>query len=85
MIMLKNPNIVGRSSILLINILKLIEILYPELLILGLLCYCLSWNIATYLIIIIGTFIPVIGNIISDINTRKEIRIKNKEKKKIQI
>ena len=38
----KEINTVGRSSIIITNILKLIEILFPEVLILSLMCFCVS-------------------------------------------
>jgi hypothetical protein len=74
----KESNIVGRSSVIFTNILKLLELFFPELIVLSLLSFCVSWNIACYFIIIlIATIIPMIGNIICDFNTRCEIRIKN--------
>ena len=71
----KESNIVGRGSVLFTNFLKLFEILFPEMLILGLLCYCVSFNIAVYfLIILVSTFIPMLGNVRCDINIRNEIK-----------
>lgn len=71
----KESNIVGRGSVLFTNFLKLFEILFPEMLILGLLCYCVSFNIAIYfLIILVSTFIPTLGNVRCDINIRNEIK-----------
>ena len=38
----KELNVVGRGSIIFTNILKLLEILFPEVLVLLLICFCLS-------------------------------------------
>lgn len=76
----KEMNVVGRSSIIWVNILKLVEILFPEILILGLLCLMLSWDVSSYFTVLLISFvIPIIGNIICDFNTRTEI-IDKKEK-----
>ena len=70
----KEVNVVGRSSIIWINLLKLLEIIFPEILVLLLLCLMLSWNVGGYFtMLLIGFTLPIIGNIICDFNTRKEI------------
>ena len=75
----KELNIVGRSSIIFTNILKLLEILFPEVLVLLLICFCLSWNVAAYFImVLVAMLIPMIGNIDCDLNTRAEIK-RNKQ------
>ena len=75
----KELNVVGRGSIIFTNILKLLEILFPEVLVLLLICFCLSWNVATYFIIVlVAMLIPMIGNIDCDLNTRAEIK-RNKQ------
>lgn len=75
----KEANQIGRSSVIFINLLKLFEMFFPEMVVLALLCSCVSWNIASYfIIVIIAGFIPVIGNIESDFNTRREIKIKQR-------
>ena len=74
----KEMSVVGRSSIVWVNILKLVEIIFPEILVLILLCVMLSWDVAGYFtILLISCIIPVIGNIVCDLNTRKEIERKN--------
>lgn len=76
----REMNVVGRSSIVWINLLKLLELIFPEMLILLLLCLMLSWNIAGYFtMLLIGFTIPIIGNIICDFNARKEIIKINKK------
>lgn len=78
----KEANISGRGSVIFINILKLLEVFFPEIIVLTLLCICISWSLASYFIVILGAcLIPVIGNIICDFNTRTEIRrIKERER-----
>ena len=77
----KELNTSGRSSIIWINMLKLFEIIFPEMLILLLLCVMLSWNVAGYFtMLLIGFTIPMIGNIICDFTIKKEIAKINKEK-----
>lgn len=77
----KELNVVGRGSIIFTNILKLLEILFPEVLVLLLICFCLSWNVATYFIIVlVAMLIPMIGNIDCDFNTRAEIKRLNQIK-----
>lgn len=80
----KEINVLGRSSIVWVNILKLVDIVFPEILVLILLCVMLSWDVAGYFtILLLSCIIPIIGNIICDLNIRKEITIKdyNKHKK----
>lgn len=77
----KELNVVGRGSIFWTNFLKVIEILFPEVIGLVLICFCLSWNVATYFIVILASFtIPMLGNIDADLNTRMEIK-RNLDKK----
>ena len=71
----KELKVVGRGSIICTNLLKMFEILFPEILVLILLCMCVSWNVSAYFIIlIVSCIIIVVGNIESDINTRKEAK-----------
>lgn len=75
----KELNVVGRGSIIFTNILKLLEILFPEVLVLLLICFCLSWNVAAYFIVVlVAMLIPMLGNIDCDLNTRAEIK-RNKQ------
>lgn len=77
----KEINVVGRSSIIVVNLLKLLELIFPEMLVLLLLCLMLSWNVAGYFtMLLIGFTIPIIGNIICDFTARKEIAKLNEEK-----
>ena len=82
----KEMNTVGRGSIIFINFLKLFEIFFPEMLMLGLISLCLSWNVASYFVIIlIASIIPMITNIICDLNIRNEIIKKNQLEKKLLV
>lgn len=76
---------VGKSSIVVINILKLIEIFFPEMLILVLLSLCVGWDLSRYFIIVLlSCFVPVLGNIMADVNNRKDFRrLKEIEKDKL--
>ena len=77
----KELNTVGRSSIIWVNLLKLLEVIFPEMLVLLLLCVMLSWNVAGYFtMLLIGFTIPMIGNIICDFAIKEEIVKINKEK-----
>lgn len=77
----KELNVIGRSSIIFTNILKLLEILFPEVIILVLICSCLGWNVATsFVIVLVAMLIPMIGNIDCDFNTRAEIKRLNQVK-----
>lgn len=71
----KEMNTVGRSSVVSMNILKLLEILFPELIVLVLLCMCVSINVSIYfLVALTACLVPVFGNIVCDFNTRHEIK-----------
>ncbi len=77
----KELNVVGRSSIIFTNLLKLFEILFPEVIVLVLICSCLGWNVATsFVIVLVAMLIPMIGNIDCDFNTRAEIKRLNQIK-----
>lgn len=77
----KEMGIVGRSSILWVNLLKLVEIVFPEILVLLLLCLMLSWDVAGYFtILLIALVLPMLGNIVCDFITRREL-IKNSKNK----
>lgn len=78
----KEMNTVGRSSVIFMNILKLLEILFPELIVLILLCMCVSFNVSIYfLVALIACLVPVLGNIVCDFNIRREIRRKEQLEK----
>lgn len=73
-------NTLGRGSVVFNNILKLVQLILPEILILILLCIVTSWNIANYFVLIlVACLVPVLGNIASDFNSRAEIKITTKK------
>lgn len=73
----KESNLSGRGSVIFINLLKLLEVLCPEFIIIGILCFCTSWNIALYYVVVaVACLLPMIGNIEADFNIRNEIKRK---------
>ena len=81
----KEMNVQGRGSIVITNLLKLLEIMFPEVIVLSLVSFCLSVNVAMYFIVILVAFaIPMLGNIDCDLTTRKEInKLKEKDKESL--
>ncbi len=77
----KEIKVSGRSSVIFINFLKLFEILFPEITLLILLSLFVSLNVSVYFILIlIASVIPMLANIIVDLNLRKEAKkLKEKE------
>lgn len=81
----KELNAVGRSSVVGVHILKTIDFICPEIILLLVLCFALSFEIALYFIfILISMIIPIIGNIICDKRARAEAKQKEKEKMQAQ-
>ena len=81
----KEVGAVGRSSIIFTNILKVFEMLFPEVLVLLIICFCTSWNVASYFIVIlVACVFPLLGNIECDINIRRKAKAdKEAEQNKI--
>lgn len=70
----KEMNVQGRGSIIITNLLKLMEIMFPEVIVLSLVSFCLSVNVAMYFIVVLIAFtLPIFGNIDCDLTTRREI------------
>lgn len=79
----KESGVIGRSSIIWVNMLKVFEILLPEILILMLMCLIVSWDVSGYFaVLLLGCLIPMIGNIVCDFNVRREITIRSMLKDK---
>lgn len=75
----KEVGAVGRSSIIFTNILKVFEMLFPEVLVLLIICFCTSWNVASYFIVIlVACVFPLLGNIECDINIRRKAKADKK-------
>ena len=79
----KELNDKGRSSIIFVNILKYLELLFPEIILLALICFCTNIQLAKYFILlIVALFLPIIGNIMCDSNIRKEAKFNEINSKK---
>lgn len=81
----KEVGAVGRSSVVFVNLLRLFEILFPEILLIAIVCFCVSWNMSSYFVVaLVACLIPVIGNIECDINIRNKAKAdKEAEQNKI--
>lgn len=82
----KELNANGRSSVIWINILKTIDFIFPEFILLLMLSFSFSFDISLYFIIIMGAFlIPIIGNMICDKRVKLEAVRREEEKAEAQI
>ena len=82
----KELNAVRRSSIVWVNILKTIDFIFPEFILLLMLCFAFNFQISLYFIVMMSALlIPIIGNMICDKRIRLEAVRKEKEKTKQQI
>ena len=82
----KELNANGRSSVIWVNILKTIDFIFPEFILLLMLCFSFSFEISLYFIIMMGAFVlPIIGNMICDKRVKKEAIRKEQEKLDAQI
>ena len=82
----KELNINGRSSVVWVNLLKTIDFIFPEFLLLLMLCFSFSMEVSLYFIIILCSFlIPIIGNMVCDKRVRKEAIRKDIEKQEAQV
>ena len=82
----KELNAAGRTSVVWMQILKTLDFMCPELLLLGVLCFAFNFEIALYFIFIIAAFIlPVIGNMICDKRVKVEAIRKEQEKADAQV
>lgn len=69
----KELNANGRSSVVWVQILKTLDFIFPEFILLLVLCFAFNFEISLYFIFIIAAFIiPVIGNMICDKRVKKE-------------
>lgn len=69
----KELNANGRSSVVWVQILKTVDFILPEFILLLVLCFAFSFDISLYFIFILTSFIlPVIGNMICDKRVKKE-------------
>ena len=76
----KELNANGRSSVVWINTLKVIDFVFPEIILLVVLCFSFDFQVALYFIFIIISFIiPIIGNMVCDKRVKKEAILKEQE------
>lgn len=76
----KELNANGRSSVVWVQILKTIDFIFPEIILLSTLCFAVSFEVSLYFIFILTSFIiPIIGNIICDKRVKKEAIRKEEE------
>lgn len=69
----KELNANGRSSVIWVNILKTADFIFPEFILLLMLCFSFNFEISLYFIIILSSFIlPIIGNMICDRRVKLE-------------
>ena len=70
----------GRSSIIWNNFLRIFEWLFPEVILLSILCLFISWSVSSFIIIILVSLtIPFLGNIECDFNSRRAAKKKKQE------
>lgn len=82
----KELNANGRSSVIWMNILKTLDFICPELILLSMLCFAVNFDIALYFIFVICSFIlPIIGNMICDKRVKKEAIRKKEEENAAQV
>ena len=82
----KELNANGRSSVIWVNILKTIDFIFPEFILLLMLCFSFSFEVSLYFIIMMGAFLlPIIGNMICDKRVKKEAVLREEEKIEAQI
>ena len=82
----KELNANGRSSVVWVNILKTVDFIFPEFILLLMLCFSFNFEISLYFLIIMAAFLfPVIGNMICDKRVKKEAVRREEEKVEAQI
>lgn len=82
----KELNANGRSSVVWVNILKTIDFIFPEVILLLMLCFAFNFEVSLYFIVILSSFIiPIVGNMICDKRVKKEAIKREQEKTDAQI
>lgn len=70
----------GRSSIIWNNFLRIFEWLFPEVILLSILCLFISWSVSSFIIVmLVSLTIPFLGNIECDFNIRREAKKRKQE------
>lgn len=82
----KELNANGRSSVIWVNLLKVIDFVFPEIILLAVLCFSFNFELSLYFIfIIISFFIPIIGNMVCDKRVKREAVRKQEEEREITV
>lgn len=82
----KELNANGRSSVIWVNLLKVIDFVFPEIILLAVLCFSFNFELSLYFIfIIVSFFIPIIGNMICDKRVKREAVRKQEEEREITV
>ena len=82
----KELNANGRSSVIFVQILKTLDFIFPEFILLLTLCFAFNFEISLYFIFILAAFIiPIIGNMVCDKRVKKEAIRKAEEEREISV
>lgn len=82
----KELNANGRSSVIWVNILKVIDFVFPEIILLIVLCFSFNFELSLYFIfIIVSFFIPIIGNMVCDKRVKREAVRKQEEEREVTV
>lgn len=82
----KELNHEGRSSVVGMQILKCLDLVCPELLLLSALCFAFSWSISLYFVFVMLAFIlPLVGNMICDKRVKIEYKTRKEEDAEAQV
>jgi hypothetical protein len=80
----KELNANGRSSVVIVQILKAIDLVFPEVILLATLCFAFNFEISLYFIFVLAAFIlPLIGNMICDKRVKNEAKRKAEEEREV--
>lgn len=68
------------------NILKVIDFVFPEIILLIVLCFSFNFELSLYFIfIIVSFFIPIIGNMVCDKRVKREAVRKQEEEREVTV
>lgn len=82
----KELNANGRSSVVWVNLLKVIDFVFPEIILLAVLCFSFNFELSLYFIFIIVSFlIPIIGNMVCDKRVKREAIRKQEEEREVTV
>jgi len=69
-----------------VNILKVIDFVFPEIILLAVLCFSFNFELSLYFIfIIVSFFIPIIGNMVCDKRVKREAVRKQEEEREVTV